>query len=229
MLTLPKTCLSKTRSLGLFTFSVLLLGSSGLSPAHAISVGVDQQAAPLMVHVANQETLSGAETFVEGMAERAVAFLADESITTAQQKEEFRKLLNTSFDMNKIARFALGRYWRTASKDQQDEYLDLFKAMVLNVYSSRFRDYGGQTFDVTNSRSEGEKDVIVSSVIKGGNQNVNVDWRVRYNRGSYKVIDVIIAGVSMGLTQRSDFSSVIQRGGGDVSVLIVHLRASTSK
>ena len=54
--------------------------------------------------------------------------------------------------------------------------------------------------------------------------DVSVDWRVRERGGSMKILDVIVEGVSMSVTQRSDFSSVIQRGGGNVDVLLDHLR-----
>ena len=55
---------------------------------------------------------------------------------------------------------------------------------------------------------------------QGQGQPIRVDWRVR--RG--KVIDVIVEGVSMSVTQRSEFASIIQRNGGKVSALINHLK-----
>jgi phospholipid transport system substrate-binding protein len=57
-----------------------------------------------------------------------------------------------------------------------------------------------------------------------GKPPVKVDWRVRNKDGRYKIVDVLVEGVSMSLTQRSDFSSVIQAGGGDVQVLLNHLK-----
>ena len=78
---------------------------------------------------------------------------------------------------------------------------------------------------VSGFRDDGKKDILVNSYIvpKGGSK-VKVDWRVREKNGKMKIIDVIIEGVSMSLTQRSDFSSVIQRGGGKIEVLLEHLR-----
>ncbi|MEC7028100.1 MAG: ABC transporter substrate-binding protein, partial [Pseudomonadota bacterium] len=77
-------------------------------------------------------------------------------------------------------------------------------------------------------RADGEKDTIVTSfIIPDQGSEIQIDWRVRYKDGKYKVIDIIVEGVSMSVTQRSDFSSVIQRGGGNVQVLIDHLREKT--
>lgn len=168
--------------------------------------------------------LSKSENFISDMADKGIAFLGSEDLTLQQKKAEFKTLLNAKFDLDTIGRFALGRYWRTASKAEKSEYLKLFKQMVFKVYANRFEEYGGQSLKVLGSRVEGRSDSIVSSVLtQNAGPDIKIDWRVRYKNGSYKIIDVVIEGVSMALTQRSDFSSVIQRGGGNVSVLINHL------
>ena len=169
---------------------------------------------------------AGAEAFVNGMAQRAIDFLGDESLTMEQRQAKFEKLLRNSFDMKTIGRFALGRYWHTSNDAQRKEYLKLFENMVVEVYSSRFSEYKGQTVEVRKSREDGAKDSIVTSYIvpSGSGSEIQVDWRVRHKDGRYRIIDVIVAGVSMSVTQRSDFASVIQRGGGEVSVLLAHLR-----
>ncbi|GJL85570.1 MAG: hypothetical protein DHS20C02_13450 [Micavibrio sp.] len=170
---------------------------------------------------------AGAEAFVDSMAQRAIDFLGDESITHDQRQAKFKKLLKSSFDMKTIGRFALGRYWRTSNDAQRKEYLKLFENMVVEVYSSRFGEYKGQTVEVRSSRADGETDFIVTSYVLpvGSGSEIQVDWRVRHKGGQYKIIDVIVAGVSMSVTQRSDFASVIQRGGGEVNVLLAHLRS----
>lgn len=167
----------------------------------------------------------GASNFIESMADRGINFLSDENLTMVQKKEQFRTLLRDSFDMRTIGRFALGRYWRVATEDQRNEYLRLFRNMVIEVYAQRFSDYRGQGFEIAGARADGEKDAIVTSFVVPENESrIQVDWRVRYKNGRYQVVDVIVEGVSMSVTQRSDFSSVIQRGGGNVKVLLDHLR-----
>ncbi len=167
----------------------------------------------------------GAEKFITKLADDGIGFLGDQAITQDKQRAEFRKLLTRNFDMNTIARFSLGRHWRVATKQQRDEYMKLFKAMIIDVYSERFKDYQGQQIEVTGSRKEGERDILVhSKLTQESGPDVKVDWRVRKREGRYKVIDIIVEGVSMALTQRSDFSSVVQRGGGNMEALLVHLR-----
>lgn len=168
----------------------------------------------------------GALNFVKATAEKGLTFLSRPNSTEAEKTAEFKKLLNNSFDMDSIARFSLGRYWNTANAAQQKEYTALFKKMVVNVYTQRFGDYKGQKFEVKSSRPVGNGDVLVMSQIipTDGSDSIQVDWRVRNKAGTYKIVDVLVAGVSMSVTQRSDFSSVIQRGGGTIDVLINHLK-----
>lgn len=173
-----------------------------------------------------EQTAWGAKSFISTMSQKALSFLADPAMSQEQKAREFQHLLESSFDMNTISRFALGRYWRTATPEQRKEYQDLFRQMVLNVYSERFDEYSGQEFVVRGVRNEGESDAIVSSfVVSQQGPEIQVDWRVRHKKDKFKIIDVMVEGVSMTVTQRSDFASVIQRGGGNVAVLIDYLRS----
>jgi len=173
----------------------------------------------------NDVRQEGARKFIESMANRGIGFLSNPGVTREEQVAEFRGLLKDSFDMDTIGRFALGTYWRSASETQRDQYLKLFQKRVINSYAERFSEYSGQVLEVRDSRPEGRRDILVRSAILDNNgPEVSVDWRARYENGSYKVIDIVVEGVSMALTQRSDFASVIQRGGGDIGVLIAHLK-----
>ena len=167
-----------------------------------------------------------AKTFITKLADTGIGFLEKEDISQEEREKEFRKLLQNNFDMKTIGRFALGRYWKTSSKEQQEEYLNLFEEMIIDVYSRRFSEYNGQELKVNSARPEGKKDVLVrSSIIQKSGPEISIDWRVRKKKnGSLKVIDIMVEGVSMSMTQRSDFASVIQRGGGDVEILLSHLK-----
>lgn len=180
------------------------------------------QQSPLMIKVADDPKIASAKAAVVGMTNKGIAFLGDDSLDDTQRTAEFRKLLNNNFDMATIGKFALGTSWRTATPAQQAEYQKLFKEMIVKTYSRRFKEYKGQKVEVGSARADGDKDVIVSSsIIPADGPEVKVDWRVR---GS-KIVDIMVEGVSMALTQRSDFASVIQRGGGKIDVLLEQLRA----
>ncbi len=178
-----------------------------------------------IVKTAGETRQRAAEKFISTMGDEAIGFLSNSNLSVSQKEQEFRKLLNRNFDMDTISRFALGRNWQTASAAQKKEYQSLVNNMIVEVYSQRFNDYQGESFEVKSSQPTGKSDYLVSSVIvPEGGSKVKVDWRVRDNNGRFKIVDVIVEGVSMTLTQRSEFASVIQRGGGDVDALIAHLK-----
>lgn len=171
------------------------------------------------------ERSDGVKNFIKSVARRGINFLSNPDLSEWQRKREFEKLLKSSFDIKTIGRFALGRYWRMASTKQQKEYISLFEKMLVDVYSRRFNDYKGQNVKIIDVLEKSNTDMIVNSeVIPDKGPKFRVSWRVRFRNGKYKIIDIIVEGVSMALTHRSDFSAVIQRGGGKVDVLLDHLR-----
>ena len=161
-----------------------------------------------------------AENFIKKLGQEAIDVLEKSNDDEEIVRREFKRILNKNFDMTTLARFAMGRYWTIATDAEKKEYTKLFNKMVVDVYSKRFSDYSGQDFEVIGNKPAGRKDFVVNSIIKGAGSPVKVGWRLRKG----KVIDVIVAGVSMSVTQRSEFASVIQRNGGQVSALVEHLK-----
>ena len=101
---------------------------------------------------------------------------------------------------------------------------------MVETYANRFVDYAGETFKITGATPAGDSDTMVSTqVVRPSGPPVNVEWRVRSRDGSHKIIDVVVEGVSMGVTQRSEFASVIQSNGGRIAGLIDALRQRVSK
>lgn len=180
------------------------------------------------IHTISDTLETQSINFVKSVVDDGIAFLNNQNLSENKRKESFAKLLKTNFDMKTIGRFALGSYWRQASKEQQKEYLSLFEKMIIDVYSRRFGEYDGQSVTVKKARKQGKSDAIVSSVIvQNGGPDIALDWRIRQKKnGQLKVIDIMVEGVSMSLTQRSDFASVIQRGGGKIDILLNHLRVN---
>lgn len=170
------------------------------------------------------------EGFIQGLGAKALSTLADKAVTKEQANATFKQMLNDNFDLPAIGRFVLGRYWNVATPAEQQEYLQLFNRMVEKIYLDRFGLYSGETFNVTGVRpdAQGTDKIVLSQVVRPQGPPVNVEWRVRSAGSSFKVVDVIVEGVSMSVTQRAEFGSVIQRGGGTVESLLVMLRERTS-
>jgi phospholipid transport system substrate-binding protein len=147
----------------------------------------------------------------------------------ALRRTRFAQLFHEDFDGPGMARFVVGRYWRTASQEEQQEFVGLFEDYVVFVYTARLGDFGGERFNIRSSRSDGDG-VIVSTAIFGldNTSPLNVDWRLVSDNGAYKINDVIVEGISMGVTQRSEFASVVQRNGGQLRGLIALMKEKTA-
>jgi phospholipid transport system substrate-binding protein len=97
------------------------------------------------------------------------------------------------------------------------EYLELFRAFALDNLASRLHVYDGQDFEIVGAQAVNERDAVVATRVTGGGRPpLKVDWRVReLDDGDLVAIDVIVEGISLIVTQRSEFSSVIERRGMD--------------
>lgn len=158
----------------------------------------------------------GPAEFVKILGERAIAVLTAEGSTPEGRKAQYRRLLSDGFAVNTIGRFVLGRHWRAATPDERDEYLELFRDFVLDTYSQRLDGYTGETFEVIESRPVDEQDTMVSTEIGGSTgSSIRVDYRVRSHEGDHKIVDVLVEGISLVVTQRAEFASVINREGFD--------------
>ena len=173
---------------------------------------------------------SDAVAFMNQLWDRA-AELLNKKADPAAREARFRELFHEDFDAPGIARFVLGRYWKAASQEEQKEFVRLFEDYVAFVYTVRLSDFGGgQTFKIRGSRSDGDGVIVSTDVTTPGSQTpLRIDWRlVTGDNGTYKINDVIVEGVSMTATQRSEFASIVQRSGGQVGSLISMMREKTA-
>src|SRR6516225_8493579 len=161
-----------------------------------------------------------AVAFMNQLWDRAVILLNNKT-DAAIRIARFRELFRTNFDCPGIARFVLGRYWRSASDEEQQEFVKLFEDYVVFVYTARLGDFGGETFKIRGSRSDGDGVIVSTDVSSPGSTSpLRIDWRLVTENGAYKINDVVVEGISMSVTQRSEFASVVQRNGGQLRGLI---------
>ena len=172
-------------------------------------------------------SLDAPSEFVRQLGERTIEVLSNESYTAEDRMARYRELLRDGFAVNIIGRFALGRYWRTASPELREEYLALFQEFVLDIYSKRLDGFSGETFTIVKSKTLDETDTLVSTEISGGDgPSIRVDYRVRSFEDKFQIVDVLVEGISLIVTQRSEFASIINRDG--IEGLLEKLRQYTS-
>ncbi len=197
----------------------LRLGVSGLLVAAAALSGLSSPS------WAKPEDEAGA--FLLSLTTRSIEELTDSSVPVEERKTRFRKLFRDNFDVAAIGRFVLGRYGRGTSKPILEEFLSTFEDVMVERFAPQFAGYGETRFRVGTVRQvEKRNQYIVSSAITppGKDTEVNIDWRLLHKDGHFTVLDIIGEGVSMALTLRAEYGSVLKSSGGKVDQLITLLR-----
>lgn len=166
-----------------------------------------------------------ARQFINTLADRAIVMVADKSIGEKERDDRFRDLFVSSFDIPEIGRFVLGRYWRMAKPDQQQEFLKLFEDITTLTWARRFQDYSGERVETAVATRDGEHGWLVDSrIVRESRQPVQVQWRLRDTPQGLRVVDIIVEGVSMAITHRSDYSAAMQGNGGQFDALLQTMR-----
>ncbi len=168
----------------------------------------------------------GAKKFIEALTEEAISTLTVKKISRADRADRFRALMLKTIAVKGIAKFVLGRYWRRATDSEKKEYLQLFEDLLVATYADRFEKYSGEKLLVKKAEMRGKGDALVhtSMVRVDGSKALKVAWRVRRKDGKYRIVDIMVEGISMIMTQKSEFASFIKRSGGKIDALLDELR-----
>ena len=166
-----------------------------------------------------------AEDFIQNLADESVTILSNKDVADAVKIEQFDAILTRDVDMGRVGRFVLGRYWRGLKEDDLNAYLATYQDYLIHSNASRLSAYAGEKIKVTNSVPDARNQIIVKSEVErtDGGPAISIDWRLLDKDGELKVIDIIIEGISMALTQRDEFSSLMQRSGGKIDPLMVRM------
>ena len=174
---------------------------------------------------------AAAEEVVKQLVEKVWQLLAERGAAPEIDRDHLLSVLDEGTDLTLLGRLVLGRYWRDANQRQRTEYLELFRRYMLQTFIQRLRQYAGtdmghpgERFQIIASRPVGERDILVQSrVAPPTSQPLRVDWRLRERPGEPVIIDLIVEGISLLVTQRSEFAAVLERSG--VDGLLAELRA----
>ena len=170
-----------------------------------------------------------ASTFIQATGTELVGAI-NAAAPVTQRRQQVAAILRRTVDIEGVGRFILGRWWRSASPAEQQEYTKLFEETLIRNLSSRFGEYQGVKFTLGRSQQNTDEDVMVSTTIERPNTAAfALDWRVAEVGSLPKIVDVIAEGTSLRLTQRSEYSSVIQRNNNEVKALLAAMREQIAR
>ena len=179
--------------------------------AGGLALGIALTAA---VSAAVQET--GAIVVVRKLNEALVDILKQSGQLKFEERyQRLSPVLNDAFDLAYMGRAAVGRQWDKLSAEDQARWVEKFKQLTTATYASRFQGYSGQQFETISEETAANDTVIVHTrVIDPGNENVDVDYRLRQISAGWRIVDVYLKGsVSEVALRRSEYAAVLQRDG----------------
>lgn len=133
------------------------------------------------------------------------------------------------FDMSKMTRLAVGKNWRQATQDQQKQLIKEFQTLLVRSYSAAYSAYRHVKVDVKPLKVIDGEDVTVKTqiLLPGGAPPVAVDYAMNVTPDGWKVYNVVVEGVSLVTTYRTEFGAQIEQGG--IDGLIRNLQERNSK
>jgi phospholipid transport system substrate-binding protein len=120
-------------------------------------------------------------------------------------------------DFRAATRIALGKDWRLATPAQREQLAQEFQNMLLRIYTNSIGGYRGQKLEVQRvNMAPGDTDVTVRNrYLQPGRAPVSVDYAMHRTPEGWKIYDVIVEGVSLALTYRSEFGAIVRQSGID--------------
>jgi len=199
-----------------------------LNRRHCLTAALVLTGSTLMARHARAQSVEKASAFVQQTGDKLVA-IVNGALAVADKRRALAQILEAAVDVDGIARFSLGRFWRTASADQQKRYLAAFHDVLVTNISSRLGEYKGVKLSVQRGRQQDDQAVVTTIVERPNNPPTTVDWVIDQPAAAPKIIDVVAEGTSLRLTQRQDYASYRSRNNNDVDALIAAMIQQTAK
>lgn len=158
-----------------------------------------------------------ARQLMDTVGHQALDIIGNASLNKDEKQKQLEVLFSGNVDIPWVGHFVLGRYWRDASEEQRAHYLQEYEKFITANYAGRFADYTGGSYKITNATDEGDGQYTVAmQMISPDRQQVMVDYRLHtMPGGELRIFDVVVEGVSLITTQRSEFASVLGNKGLD--------------
>jgi phospholipid transport system substrate-binding protein len=164
-----------------------------------------------------------AVTFVKSTSDRLAAIINSEG-SFEEKRRRPQEVVDSTVDVDDLARFCLGRFWRIATPDQQKQYMTLFHDLLVTEIASHLGEYQGVRVTMGLARTSADTEIVITMVDRPNNPTTQVDWVIATNTGSPKVVDLLAGGTSMRLTQSADFAAYLARHQYNIHELIEGMR-----
>src|SRR6185503_13835418 len=163
----------------------------------------------------------GPEQLVQKVTEEVMTSIKSDKQLAAGDRQKAMKLAEEKvlpyIDFEQATRLAVGRAWSQASPEQKKKLVSEFRSMLVRTYSNGIQGYQGQTLKVlpTRGKQDPEDTTVRTQFVRAGGQPLPIEFHMRQADKTWKVYDIIVEGVSLVMTYRSEFDAVVKQEGID--------------
>ena len=176
----------------------------------------------------SDEKIEQSKYFVENLGKQVVEKVSNINLSESERIVNFRNLYLDSFDNYYISRFVLGQYWKRLDSNMRKQFVESFNNYIVTTYAPKFKGWEG-TFKATDSLLENNYYNVKMNVLNKDGPTLKFMWKIYLDKNkNFKILDVNIDGVSMLVTQRAEFMSVIKNNPKGVIGLIEAMKKKTS-
>jgi phospholipid transport system substrate-binding protein len=163
-----------------------------------------------------------ARAFVQSTMDEALVVLKNKQLSSDEKVRKLEDIAYARFDFDTMSKLVLARNWAKLSPEQQKDFIEQFKRHLSVTYGKNVENYRNENIEVTSDREEARGDWTVKTKIVRGGDDIEVDYRLRKSDGQWRIIDVIIEGVSLIANFRSQLQDVITNKGPDEMLRLLH-------
>jgi phospholipid transport system substrate-binding protein len=124
------------------------------------------------------------------------------------------------FDFERMSRWVLGKHWRQASAEQQREFVNQFRTLLVRTYGTALLEYTDQQVKFLPVRisADGRDATVRTEVVKPGAPAIPINYSMYLGDHGWKVYDVVIDGISLVSNYRTTFAAEIRNHGIDALI-----------
>lgn len=144
--------------------------------------------------------------------DQVLAVLRDPQLKGVPRREKLSTLIRARFDFATMSQYTLGKYWKSASPEEQKNFIRLYSDLLEESYIGRVEAYSNETVNYLSEKIEGDR-AEVTTKVRSGNTELPIDYRLVQKNGEWFVYDVLIEEVSMIKNYRSSYGEIIRKDG----------------
>jgi phospholipid transport system substrate-binding protein len=152
----------------------------------------------------------GPRDVVQRLGDQVLAVLRDKSLSSDAKRERIMEIAKQGVDFDTLARLVLARNWSRFTPEEQAQFREEFRKHLSVTYGKSVDSYKNEELVITGDHEEARGDwTVKTKILRGGPDDILVDYRLRQESGEWKIIDFIVEGVSLVANFRSQFQDLL--------------------